>query len=213
MNRREMLNISLASWLENPSISEIVITDWSSRDNLGRLHMIDSRITIVRVENQQYFHKTKALNLALKEVESDVILQMDVDYILNPYYDLISDLEVDVDEFVVGDGWTGTIDQGPSWDFFAPTNGFLCVHKEALNNIGGYNEELQGWGYEDADIQNRLWSIGLKRKILYLTKKQYLYHNPHPITKRVENYFNKDMVNSHQVNESIGEEWKKNLGD
>ena len=137
---------------------------------------------------------------------------MDVDYILNPYFDLVRDLEVCADEFVVGEGWAGTIDHGPSWDFFAPTNGFLCVHKEALKNVGGYNEELQGWGYEDADIQNRLFSIGLKRKILFLTKKQYLYHNPHPTAKRCENYLNKDMASSHQINESIGEKWKANLG-
>ena len=169
-NRQEMLSVSLASWLANRSVSEIVITDWSSNFSLQYLSKIDSRITIVRVENQVYFHKTRALNLALNHVTSQVILQMDVDYILNPYYNLIRDLEVSVDEFVVGDGWTGAIDQGPSWDFFAPTNGFLCVHKEALDKVGGYNEELKGWGYEDADIQNRLWSIGLRRKILFLTK-------------------------------------------
>ena len=212
-NRQEMLSVSLASWLANRSVSEIVITDWSSNFSLQYLAKIDSRITIVRVENQGYFHKTRALNLALNHVTSQVILQMDVDYILNPYYNLIRDLEVSVDEFVVGDGWTGAIDQGPSWDFFAPTNGFLCVHKEALDKVGGYNEELKGWGYEDADIQNRLWSIGLKRKILFLTKKQYLYHNPHPKSKRVENYQNKNMSKSHRNNELIGEKWRDDLDD
>ena len=66
---------------------------------------------------------------------------------------------------------------------------------------------------EDADIQNRLWSIGLKRKILFLTKKQYLYHNPHPKSKRVENYQNKNMSKSHRNNELIGEKWRDDLDD
>ena len=90
--------------------------------------------------------------------------------------------------------------------FLQPTNGFLCAPKKSLLEAGGYNENLQGWGYDDDDIINKLLKLGLTRKILRLSGGRFIYHNPHGAEKRVENYDNKIPSDSWKKNKAISEE-------
>ena len=69
-----------------------------------------------------------------------------------------------------------------------------------------YNENLKGWGYDDNDIINKLTKSGLKRKILHLSGGRFIYHNPHGVEKRVENYENKNPSDSWKKNKFVSEE-------
>ena len=89
--------------------------------------------------------------------------------------------------------------------FLQPTNGFLCAPKKSLLEAGGYNESLQGWGYDDDDIINKLLKLGLTRKILSLSGGAFIYHNPHGGEWRVENYDNKDTIDSWEKNKVISD--------
>lgn len=206
MNREAMLRVSLQSWLCNPLISEIVIVDWSSTAPIEWASSLDSRIRVIRIDGQRYFYRTKALNIGIKACSTDFVMQMDVDYILNPYYNLVEVLQKAITDkdFLVCDGWIGE-GQGTGWDFLIPTNGFLCTSREALLKIGGYNEALRDWGYEDNDIQVRLASAGLNRKILRLSKTKFIYHNPHDIKMRSENYQNKNPAETWARNKAIAD--------
>ena len=207
MNRSPMLRVSLQSWICNPLISEILIVDWSSTDSLDWASLMDPRIRVIRVDYQLYFNLSKALNIGIKACLSDFILKMDVDYILNPYYDLVTVLREQIkdNDYVICDGWIGE-GRGTGRDFLVPTNGFLCVSREALLKVGGYIEKLEGWGYDDDDIQMRLKKSGLNRKVLRLANIKFLYHNPHDHSKQTENYQNKNPKESWIKNKLISNE-------
>ncbi len=137
MNQSPMLRVSLQYWICNPLISEILIFDWSSTDSLDWASLMDTRIRVIRVDDQLYFNLSKALNIGIKACLTDLILKMDVDYILNPYCDLVTVLreQINDNDYVICDGWIGE-GHGTGWDFLVPTNSFLCVSREALLKAG-----------------------------------------------------------------------------
>ena len=206
MNRSAMLRVSLQSWIGNPLVSEIIIIDWSSKDPISWAETLDPRIQVIRIDGQKTFNKSKSLNIGISASSGDFIMQMDVDYILNPYYNLVEVFQKKITErdFIVCSGWIGE-GKGTGQPFLQPTNGFLCAPKKSLLEAGGYNENLQGWGYDDDDIINKLLKLGLTRRILRLSGGIFIYHNPHGAEKRVENYDNKIPSDSWKKNKAISE--------
>ena len=126
-------------------------------------------------------------------------MKMDADYILNPYYSLIQDLDLQENEFYCGDWKFERLDN--KCGFLTYTNGFLLTHKKNIEKCGGYNENLEGYGFDDNEIQRRLIKIGVKRKIIPLEEKIYIYHNPHGDSDRVINYKNKTTTENRNSNE------------
>ena len=124
-------------------------------------------------------------------------MKMDADYILNSYSNLVEVFEKMLTEkdFVVCGGWIGE-GEGTGRPFLQPTNGFLCAPTQSLLEVGGYNEHLQGWGFDDDDIINKLTKSGLNRKILRISGGRFIYHDPHGVEKRTENYENKNPRDS-----------------
>lgn len=57
----------------------------------------------------------------------------------------------------------------------------IGVWKEDLIAVNGFDENFIGWGYEDRDLQRRLYSSGRHcRSILHLTTAFHLWHPPAP---------------------------------
>jgi len=53
-----------------------------------------------------------------------------------------------------------------------------AIAKKHLKAVGGFNEQMKVWGYEDIDIYNRLKEIGIKR----IFDNNFISYNlPHPI--------------------------------
>jgi hypothetical protein len=190
-NRTDMLKISIQSWIKHKDIKEYVIVDWSSDEDISYLSKLDDRIKVIRVENEKYFSVVKAPNLAIKNTCGDLIIKMDVDYILNPYYDFFQEYKIKKNEFLTGNWEDFLIDN--DMGFIRYLHGFLYAHRENLIKIGGYNELMKNYGYEDCDIFNRLTDIGLERKYLN-HNKPCIIHMPHPDSVRSENYENKDIM-------------------
>jgi len=60
-----------------------------------------------------------------------------------------------------------------------------ALYKEDYIRINGYDEEYQGWGYEDDDFGNRLYKAGLKSKPIYLEDVPlHLWHPFDPTKKK-----------------------------
>ena len=82
-------------------ISEVIIVDWTLYKNLQYLEKLDTRIKVVRVNNKKYFNIGEAYNLAFDSCSVDKVLKMDVDYLLNPYYNLFdSNINLSEDIFI-----------------------------------------------------------------------------------------------------------------
>lgn len=221
-NRHKSLLISLQSWLLLEKVSEIIIVDWNSDVAINYLTKYDNRIKIVRVINEENFNMTQPLNIAMKLAKEKVILKLDCDHIINPYYDFLENYNIDNNTFISGRS-TSLDEYDPITDtykfdhtkkplnvvkdyvnsyspFYKGLSGLLLVHKENLLKVDGYNENIRKYySYDDTDLFNRLKDIGLKE--INLNYDFNLIHIPHPDRLRYEHFEGKN----------IREEIKKNL--
>lgn len=197
MNRGKMLNISIHSWLPYNQIKEIIITDWSSDTPINYLEKIDPRIKVIRIEGKENYNASTPVNIAIKEAKNDIILKLDVDYIINPYGNFDDLIDIKEDEYICGNwkNWYEDNDLG----FVRGMNGLLCVYKKHIETVGYYDESIENYGLEDCDMFKRLLEIGLNRRTLKFRKNNIpIYHNPHSAFYRTENFEQKD-VNYNQI--------------
>ena len=197
MNRSKPLKACIGSWLLDKRINEILIVDWSSSPKL-KLDNLDSRIRIVRVDGEKYFNLGKAYNFGIKLAKSSKIIKMDTDYFINPYYDLIGQLPLPKSTFYTGNWMLHEYDG--DMGFFRYTNGWLYIEKKDFLSVGGYREDLEGYGFDDSDLYQRLIQNGFSRGTLNLNLIPFIFHVPHNHESRVENYENKNLSETEQKN-------------
>jgi len=203
MDREENLEKMLPSWTKVEEIKDFVIVDWSSKEPVIKNPVIQAQmekhknIKVIRVENQSYYYRCLALNLANSYTEKNnkILLKLDADYtnIDSSWlkFQSINNEEL-VNYFICGNGI-----------FNIASVGFLFVNKRNFNEVNGYNENLRPmWGYEDEDIQARLsklkglrysffWEHQQKNpefiKIPFFDFNKYIHHIPHSNDMRIEN--------------------------
>jgi len=206
-DRTERLEECLASWNRGycSLIKEIVIVDWSSEipiiNNQNIIKEIEKSnkknkvfIKIARVENQKFYNRCQALNLARSLTSSNhpLLLKLDADYIsvntnwLRCMPTINNEL---INYFVVAS------------PLFCDSNytGFLFINKKHFDMVNGYNENLDShWGYEDKDLENRLSNIEVENlnqfqkeskleKVIFYDIKNHIYHIPHDDNLRLQN--------------------------
>ena len=201
-NRYKQLLISLQSWIQEKSIKEIIVVDWSSSDiDHNVISQIDPRIKLLIIDDQEYFHFSKAYSVALQNAKYDYIIKFDADYILNPYVDTSTWMNVDFEtEFLTGDYHLAKIDNDAG--FIKYLNGFMCCKKSHMLNAGGYKGNKFGYGNDDTKLYEYLEeNMNLTRKTISIEKNKVpLFHMPHEDPIRTENYENKDLMDSCRKN-------------
>lgn len=232
-NRADALKVSLSSWLLKKEIKEIIIVDWSSDESLFYFSDLDSRIRILTVPNKKYFNLSQPLNLAAGFATGDYILKVDVDYVLNPYYNFFDNYIIDDNIFVSGvlncknyehfNGKEYVIDKNNMTvlelveyvnsysQFFKNLSGLLFISRKNFQKIGGYNESYKKYyGYEDTEIIHRLKKLGLKE--IKTNFDSNFFHIPHSDNLRIKNHegYNPKESDYFQVLEHI-EKCKKNV--
>lgn len=142
MNREEHLArtaFEVARW---PHHQEHVIVDWSSEVPLLRSDLpSDSRIRLVRVNNEKVWSPARAYNFGISLVTTDCVMRMDADCWPEMYWEPLA--EIGLGTAYVGKGGAGRFGQ-----FLMPLHMF--------NQVGGFNEFMIGWGFEDKDLRFRL---------------------------------------------------------
>lgn len=152
MNRNENLLKAVETWRELP-VDEIVIVDWSSsipvRHTLGAI--TDSRIKIIRVENESKWILTYAFNVGLRFARYQKIVKFDADIqVTRDFFEknLISE------ECLVRGNWKHAVERGEGEQKYV--NGSFVAPKKSLKQIGYYNEFIRTYGWDDSDIYQRL---------------------------------------------------------
>lgn len=184
MNREEGLEKVVPSWTKVDKIKDFVIVDWSSHKPLIENVIIQEQIKlygnikIIRVENQQYFYRCLAWNLAFQNT--------------NPENKIL--LKTDAEHINLDDSWMNTLllDETNSLkDYFyrGLRNTFHlwgCFMANKKNFGKGYNENFDSmWGCEDEDLYRRIIkAFNIEARLF---PKNSIGHLNHSFQSKLEN--------------------------
>lgn len=159
MNRTENLLKALESWLAHSEISEIVIVDWSTKhpiaQSLKEAGVDDPRVRVVRVDDEPRWILSYAFNVGFRSAKFNRILKADADIVLSDSFFDQNNLP-DLDTFIAGNWRTAAADQ-------VHVNGFFYTSRKALSVVGGFNEFITTYGWDDDDLYSRLETAGFAR--------------------------------------------------
>src|SRR6185312_14632362 len=153
-NRIEHLRQCLLSWQRSKLISDVVVVDYESVEPITYSDFTSAeKLLIVRVTNTDQWRQGHATNIGIDFASSDYIAKFDSDQLIDADWPLaLIDLK---DTFYRGDFRRGVV-----------SNGQAIFSKRHWGEIGGYNEWLSGYGFDDTDFYARLRTSGVKEAFL-----------------------------------------------
>ncbi len=178
MNRNMHLEKALPTWLAtNPD--EIVIVDWGSRPSIKPIidhYNHSKKIKLISVPNVDTWNLTKSFNLAARVTSYSNLLKVDCDSVLDSNFFSYHNLSKDC-VFFAGN-WKKSRNENERH-----TNGIVYMKRDDFFKIGGYNELINTYGYDDCDLYKRLefWS---KRLMINLDSIKHIEHSN---KNRIEN--------------------------
>lgn len=176
MNRSENLLNALRSWMACPEIDEILIVDWSSDQPVAQAlqaaGMSDPRLRILRVEDEPRWVLSYAFNAGFRLARHAQILKADADIVLTS--DFFARNPLRSGQFIAGNWRNASAGQ-------EHINGFFFVHKSDLAAVGGFNEFITTYGWDDDDLYSRIEQQGLTRIDV---DPETLHHQDHSDVER-----------------------------
>ena len=171
MNRTSNLISAINSWLPHKVIKEIIIVDWSSENpcatDVLKAGVDDPRIKHVRVEGEEKWVLSFAYNLGADIARYPRLLKLDADYVLSQDFFLVNKLGSL--SFRAGN-WRRATKENKY------INGALYCWRDHFISVGGYNENIRDYGWDDSDLYDRLSYAGLKREDIHPASIQHLTH-------------------------------------
>lgn len=159
MGRRKSLEQTLKFFLmQDYPYLEVIVVNYNSPDGLHDwlVDEFSNQIQIgklieVFVPQKLHFHHAHSRNVGLKAAMGDWVLYLDAD--CRPNTKLTSYLFNRMSHIPHIFGCFG-----PNCPRDAV--GTLFAKRQDLLDLGGYMEQLEGWGYEDGDMRDRLYLLG-----------------------------------------------------
>jgi len=166
----------------------------------------------------KFVDRTKSLNFLIKQSQGDIICIADVDVM--KMHDYLQEINSKIDDKVFLIQYVKNLDQRTTHYFLTNNINFnfdvileksksveinkggksqIAVLKKNFLEIGGYDERIFGWGYEDSDLYFRLTQNGLT-SILADSVGIHLWHETSSMFK-----FRKDSINLQIHQENIDE--------
>lgn len=180
MGRSSTVNKTARAWLNVKHIDEIILVDWSSHPPLEpvvRSIPGGERIKVIRVEGEKSWVLSRAYNLAVNSTSYTNVIRTDCDYAVAPdFVDAHRPLLNDSEHAAVrGDGYATRKGHYYSGNYNLARNenevhlnGAVFIRRKDFLDIGGYDERIQTYGWDDEDLYDRLGRSGLqKRNVSY----------------------------------------------
>lgn len=228
MDRADELRASLPSLLNQdyPSYS-VVVVDHSSEDGLDAVldSLRNPRLRVVRCLRPQYFNRSRAANIGVRYSFSDLLFFLDA----NVQFRDAGHLSGIVAAYKASnkidylhykrwrekcgysalDGQSRTLDARSRCVYCeCECHGLhLLVERDTFQQIGGLNEALHDWGYEDTDITTRLELCGYGRIPI-----RELVESQHTDESRVRFHREKSKQRSWNRNRRISDGFIKTFG-
>jgi glycosyltransferase involved in cell wall biosynthesis len=170
-NRNRLANLRevLPSWQAASLVSEIVVVDFGSERPIEPADFADRRkLKLVRVGGTDEWRIGLALNIGIDHATAPLVCKLD------------SDIEI------VNAAWLSTVDTQAAFyrgRYDGPvSNGQAIFAKRHWQAVGGYNEWLSGYGFDDSDFYIRLRKNELAERLI---DPGFIAERPHAITSRV----------------------------
>lgn len=174
-DRPDTLAVAATSWTRVEGVSEIVLMDWSSaaplRAVLPPTVLADERVFIATAPGQSAWVLTRAYNIAIRLATSAAVLKVDCDTVLSP--DFLTTHPLIPGVFYAGDWRVLTLvsDSSSSAPFVADeqvhVNGLLYAPRHDWIRVGGYDERIATYGWDDSDIASRMARVSESRAFNY----------------------------------------------
>lgn len=159
MNRQETLAKVLPTWLGVEGVSEVVIIDWGSDPPLRPIVQPekDPRLNLYRVLNENSWVLSRAYNLALNKTKRQYIIRTDCDYSLDSMLLEAHALNETEAGFFSGN-WMLARNENE-----VHLNGAMIMKRDVFWSVGGYDERIQTYGWDDEDLYTRLSANQVKK--------------------------------------------------
>lgn len=156
---------------------EFVVLDYNSKDGLGEWiknnmmeHIESGRISYYRTEEPEYFSMSHSRNIAFKVARGDIVLNLDAD---NYTAKDTEDPPKEPHSYFINRMANETTSKKA---IFAKgkssMHGRIGFYKnEFINDLGGYDEGLLGYGHDDHDLVKRAW--GLDYSMYWWSRQPY----------------------------------------
>lgn len=149
-------------------------------------------VTYLRTDTPTFFHHAQARNVAAMLTSGAVICNLDADnYLTTGYIDKLANLRLGnylhFDQFVPG------------------TFGRLGLFRHDFFRLRGYNELLEGWGYEDKDLIDRAQAMGLTADFADISPADVIKHPNEDRSLHLPERL-KDTISTWQKNRKMSEE-------
>lgn len=190
--RLNHLRECIGTWVAQ-NMAEVLVIDYNCPQNTEKFiqSIKNNRVACFKEPvAADAWNLSKARNAGWRHAETDILLFLDADTILKPGFldDALSKLKED-ETFVSGltrEPWNGC--------------GCLLVYKSDFERVRGYNELMEGWGFEDIDMYGRLKAAGLEHKNF---DPALIENLPHAAATRNEFHGRLDQFDTHNKNAAI----------
>jgi len=169
MNRlyhlRETLLQNITDALEYPE-SEIILLDYNSSDEMEQWskeylgeYIRNNRLIYYKTFEPQVYSHSHSKNLAFKLATGDIVCNINADnYIGEGFAAYLNQaFRERPDAFLVGDNVLIR-------EQFRGTAGKVCLFRDDFLRVGGFDERMTVYGWEDTDFTNRLQYAGLQKR-------------------------------------------------
>lgn len=186
MNRHETLAKVLPEWAAVEGVDEIVLVDFSSDPPLK--DTVDAtgvpNVKLLRVEGEPKWVLSRAYNLGVNASSMESVLRIDCDYSVRPDFVSAHPLPAALQDSAAATQKTEAEKPGYYRGNYAKArnedevhlNGAVFIRRADFWAVGGYDERIQTYGWDDEDLYNRLEKAGLRTLDLDYDK---ISHTPH----------------------------------
>jgi len=169
MNRLHHLKTTLMqNFLNNvnyPAV-ELLLLNYNSGDDLEEWayanfgdYMDTGIFNYYKTLEPQVFSHSHSKNLAFRLADGDIVCNINADNYIGPgFASYINEAFHANDNVFLAPDHQANINGGAS--------GIVCVKKSDFYKVGGFDERMKVYGWEDVDFTNRLQHAGLEKKLI-----------------------------------------------
>ncbi|MDN5285996.1 MAG: hypothetical protein JWR38_2270 [Mucilaginibacter sp.] len=168
---------------------EFILLDYNSNDDLEQWvkdnlsQYIESGLfTYYKTFEPQYFQRSHSRNMAFRLASGNLVCNVDADNFTGPSFSayLTKAFSGEGNLFMCAGGQFDKIS-------YSDIGGRICMRPKDFWEIGGYDEDMVNYGFEDFDLVNRLVLAGVEKKLI--TDDVFLNVIRHDLVDRITEEF------------------------